>query len=75
MIIDYRNSSQQGDGGNSSQAISSFRWSGNLDPETPQEFAMVMDIPDLDVSQRNVTLYFPTTQTWYVFYNNVYSLE
>ncbi|KAI7854132.1 hypothetical protein BDC45DRAFT_535998 [Circinella umbellata] len=64
LSIDYRNSSQQGDGGNnSSQTISGFRWSGNLDPSTPQEFAMVMGIPSLDVSHGNVTLYFPTTQT------------
>ncbi|KAG2226759.1 hypothetical protein INT45_005724, partial [Circinella minor] len=64
LSIDYRNSSQQGDSGNNgSQAISGFRWSGNLDPSTPQEFAMVIGIPNLDVSQGNVTLYFPTTQT------------
>ena len=66
MSIDYRDANQQASDGNSSQAISSFRWTGNLDPNTPQEFAMVMGIPNLDVSQSNITLYFPTTQTWYV---------
>ncbi|KAI9248833.1 hypothetical protein BDA99DRAFT_542402 [Phascolomyces articulosus] len=57
LNFEYRNTGQ----GNN-QAISSFRWTGYLNPGTAQDFGMVIDIPNLDVSQGNVTLYFPTVQ-------------
>ncbi|KAI7884807.1 hypothetical protein K492DRAFT_182555 [Lichtheimia hyalospora FSU 10163] len=48
---------------NSSQ-VSNITWSGgNLDSHQYQGFGLIIDIPNVDVSQHNVTLLFPTIQT------------
>ncbi|KAJ8659337.1 hypothetical protein O0I10_005052 [Lichtheimia ornata] len=47
---------------NSSQ-VSNITWSGgNLDAHQYQGFGLIIDIPNVDVSQHNVTLLFPTIQ-------------
>ncbi|KAI9248826.1 hypothetical protein BDA99DRAFT_564654 [Phascolomyces articulosus] len=44
--------------------ISNFTWVGGpLDPASYQAFGVLIDVPNVDVSQNNVTLYFPTVQS------------
>ncbi|KAI8139464.1 hypothetical protein BJV82DRAFT_672736 [Fennellomyces sp. T-0311] len=57
LTLQYRNGSSE------QRAISNFTWSGgNLGAETYQDFGVIIHVPSVDVSQNNVTLYFPTIQ-------------
>ncbi|KAG0192454.1 hypothetical protein DFQ28_009065 [Apophysomyces sp. BC1034] len=48
------------------QTVSNFTWAGgNLPNDQFQDFPMQITLPQVDLSnQSNVTLYFPTIQTW-----------
>ena len=53
----------------SSGPVSNFTWVGGpLDATAYQAFPVLIQVPNVDVSQNNATLYFPAVQRWYVFY-------
>ncbi|KAI9319816.1 hypothetical protein BX666DRAFT_2024875 [Dichotomocladium elegans] len=55
LTLGYRSTNQS--------QVNNFTWSGgNLDAHAFQAFGVIIDIPNVDVSQQNTTLFFPAIQ-------------